>query len=140
MATFGEVDDDALLTLLEATAVPPQSVEPKPKQDTNDLKSHSAVLPKDVSATAFVKDHTSLGSAANTSLGELPLRDWDKAEGFVETFAAHFGIPVTGTFRCILPGHTAEAGSACLWCDERGIYVYRDLHEVQQRGSYALAQ
>jgi hypothetical protein len=75
--------------------------------------------------------------------GEL-LTAVDGCPDFVQAFSDWARLPPNALaeckFRCILPGHEERRPSANLWRDRRGLYVYRDHHARQGRGSYCLAE
>jgi hypothetical protein len=109
----------------------------------------SKVLPSLISAPT-IADNTDeearptqavyrLGCAPSSE--EIDLLAFDRDEEFVRAVAKRVGIPHLGaTFRCVLPGHEERHPSANLWCDERGIWIYRDHHRRDGRSAFALVE
>lgn len=70
------------------------------------------------------------------------LLEWYKQEQVAERFLQALGIPanIGQSFKCILPGHEEDKGSASIYKSDTGLYVYRDWHKRDGKEIYFLPE
>jgi len=70
------------------------------------------------------------------------LLEWYKQEQVAERFLRALGISanIGQSFKCILPGHEEDKGSASIYKSDTGLYIYRDWHKRDGKEIYFLPE